>query len=213
MIQRKVQQEMEDAAMTEMTTAVSHTPTPATTTPSFVINLVDLPHCDQNSAAVPSTQSIILNDIPAPPPLAENSDAVTEIKGLVAAAAGSTSTTTTKLPPNLSKSNVLYSEFMNLLNADEHFSKVDVTGGGWVWCCLCNMEVASRSGRPFTLVRLSEHKSNKSHCMKMKSADLKRKPECDLDRFEQSSQKQEEDSVWFGIILLWKEEEFSNRHV
>jgi hypothetical protein len=50
----------------------------------FVINLVDLPCCDQISAAVPSTQSIILNDIPAPPPLAENSDAVTEIEGLVA---------------------------------------------------------------------------------------------------------------------------------
>ncbi len=79
--------------MTEMTTAVSHTPTPAKTTQSFVINLVDLPRCDQNSAAVRSTQSIILNDIPAPPPLAENSDAVTEIEGLVAAAAGSTSTT------------------------------------------------------------------------------------------------------------------------
>jgi hypothetical protein len=63
--------------------------------------------------------------------LAENSDAVKKIEGLVAAAAGSTSITTTKLPPNLSKSNVLYSEFMNLPNADEHYSKVDVAGGGW----------------------------------------------------------------------------------
>jgi hypothetical protein len=166
MIQHKVQQEMEDAAMTEMTTTVSHTPTPAKTTQSFVLNLVDSPHCDQNSAAVPSTQSIILNDIPAPPSLAENSDAVAEIEGLVAAAAGSTSTRTTKLPPNLSKSNLLYSEFMNLLNADEHCPKMDVASGRWVWCCLCNMEVASRSGQPFTLVRWSEHKSNKSHSMK-----------------------------------------------
>ena len=53
------------------------------------------------------------------------------------------------------------------------------------------MEVASRSGWPFTLVRWSEHKSNKSHCMKMKLADLKRKHECDLDRFEQSRFKNE----------------------
>ncbi len=167
-----------------------------------VINLVDLPCCDQNSAAVLSTQSIILNDIPAPPPLAENSDAVTEIEGLVAAAAGSTSTTTTKFPPNLSKSIVLYSEFINLPNADEHCSKVDVAGGGWVWCCLCNMEVASRSGRPFILVRWSEHKSNKSHCMKMKSTDLKRKPECDLDRFKQSRVKNKR-KTQFGLASFF----------
>jgi hypothetical protein len=53
------------------------------------------------------------------------------------------------------------------------------------------MEVASRRGRSFTLVHWSEHKSNKSHCMKMKLADLKRKHECDLDRFEQSRFKNE----------------------
>jgi hypothetical protein len=99
MIQRKVQQEMENTATTLMTTAVSRTPILAKSTQLFVINLVDSPCCDQHSVAVPSTQAFILNDILAPPPLAETSNAVTEIKGLVAAAAGSTSTTTTKLPP------------------------------------------------------------------------------------------------------------------
>jgi hypothetical protein len=91
---------------------------------------------------------------------------------------------------------------MNLPNADEHCSKVDVAGGGWVWCCLCNMEVASRNGWPFTLVRWLEHKSNKSHCMKMKLADLKRKPECDLDRFEQSRVKNER-KTQFGLASFF----------